>query len=153
MAVPHYPELSVGEIWPLIQDVSDILIYFPDYTDKQKPDRDYMYSILASTRYEILKNVVENARKNRAKENIIMDDEYVYIEKNIFSEIESVLAQKSKYKQKDICIATKGNANFLLKKSAKIKRKNQPVKKYSVNFSNLKAAKEQNRKEEEDRMD
>ena len=74
----------------MIKEVADIMIYFPDYSDKQMPDRDYMYSILATTRYEKLKDIVDNSRKQRAKDNILPDDEFVYIEKNILSEIEKL---------------------------------------------------------------
>ena len=95
--VHRYPELSVEQIWPMIKDFDDIAIYFPDYAEKQKPDRDYMYSILSTLRYDELKKVVVNARKKRAKENELIDDEFVFIEKNILSEIEGVLAQKSKF--------------------------------------------------------
>ena len=72
------------------------MIYFPDFTDKKVPDRDYMFSVLATTRYEQLKEIVENARKQRAKENELPEDEFIYIEKNILSEIEGVMMQKSK---------------------------------------------------------
>ena len=34
-------------------EIDDITVYFPDYTSKQKPDKDYMYSTLATTRYQI----------------------------------------------------------------------------------------------------
>ena len=152
MEVPHYPELSVGEIWCLIKEIDDITVYFPDYTSKQKPDRDYMYSVLATTRYQILKKIVENARIKRAKENDPVDDGYIFIEKSMLMEIEDVVAQKSKCYYKYFSIATKGSAHFLLKKNAKIKRQKQPAKRYSVNLSDLKASKEQNKKEEEDRM-
>ena len=60
--VPRYQELSVEQIWPMIKDFDDIAIYFPDYTEKHKPDRDYMYSILSTLRYDELKKVIVNAR-------------------------------------------------------------------------------------------
>ena len=139
--VPRYSELSVEEIWPMIKEVADIMVYFPDYSGKQMPDRDYMYSILATTRYEQLKEIVDNSRKQRAKDNILPDDEFVYIEKNILSEIEEVMAQKSKYFYIYINIATKGNAHYLLKKCAKLKRDHKHSMKYSIDISNLRKKK------------
>ena len=49
-------------------------------------------------------------------------------------------------------VATNGNANYLLRKCAKIKRHKKPSKKYEIDVSDLKMAKEQNKKEEEDKM-
>ena len=96
MEVPHYPELSVDKIWCLIKEIDDITVYFPDYTSKQKPDRDYMYLFWPQQDTRYLKKIVENARIKRAKENDPVDDGYIFIEKNMLMEIEDVVAQKSK---------------------------------------------------------
>ena len=31
--VPRYAELLVQEIWPLIKEVEELIIYFPDYLE------------------------------------------------------------------------------------------------------------------------
>ena len=79
--MPRYAELSVQEICPLIKDAEELMIYFPDYLERQTPDRDYMFSILATTRYEKLKRTVENASKQRTKENLVSEDQFIIIEK------------------------------------------------------------------------
>ena len=97
IVVPRFKELSVKYIWPLVKEVNDLLEYFPDYKPKQYPDRSFMYSILATLRFDQVKSMVENARKNRALENKRDEDELVYINKELLKEIESVLSQKRKY--------------------------------------------------------
>ena len=82
--VPQYAEISVKEIWPLIKDVEELMIYFSDYSERQTPDRDYMFSALVTTRYEELKRIVENALKQRAKENEVAEDQFIFIEKKYF---------------------------------------------------------------------
>ena len=43
--IPKYEELSIKNIWSLVKD-NDLLEYFPDYSDKQVPDRNFMFFIL-----------------------------------------------------------------------------------------------------------
>ena len=94
---------------------------------------------------------MENARIKRANENDPVDYGYIFIEKSMLMEIEDVVAQKSKCDYKYFSIANKGSAHFLYK-NAKIKSQKQPAKRYSVNLSDLKVSKEQNKKEEEGHM-
>ena len=127
--------------------------YFPDYTEKQRPDREYLFSVLATTRYEQLKSMVENSRKQRAKENDLSEDEFIYVDKNILSEIEEVMAQKSKYLSFNPNLATKGSANYLLRKCAKLKRNRKLPKKYIVQVSNFMRSSDREEKKEEDSME
>ena len=73
-----------------------------------------MYSVLATTRYQILKKIVESVRIKRLNENDPVDDGYIFIEKSMLIEIEHVVAQKSKCDYKYFSIATKGSAHLLL---------------------------------------
>ena len=75
--LPRYSELSAQEIWTLIKDVDEIMTYFHDYTDKKAPERDYIFSVLATVKYEQIKGIVKNAFKKRAKENELPEDEYI----------------------------------------------------------------------------
>ena len=86
--------MSIQNVWPLIKGVDDFIVFFPDYNNSHMPDRDYMYSILATKRNEELQNMIDNARRNRAKKFQKIDDEVVYIKKDIYKEIESVIAGK-----------------------------------------------------------
>ena len=41
------------------------MIYFPDYTSKQCPDKDYLFSVLGAVRGDQLKELIQEARKKR----------------------------------------------------------------------------------------
>ena len=94
--IPRFKELSVENIWPLVKDAEDLNEYFPDYNPNQLPERSYMFSIWATLRYEELKIMVENARRNRALEVKDEGNELVYINKELWDEIKGVQSQKRK---------------------------------------------------------
>ena len=94
--VPRYEELAVAKIWPLIKEADNLFQYFPDYLSKQVPDRDHMFSILWTLRFSTMEKMIVDARKNRALESNENENQFVYIEKDLFNEISNVLSQKSK---------------------------------------------------------
>ena len=61
-----------------------------------------------------------SARRNRAKKFQEIDDEVVYIKKDIYKEIESVMARKCRLFTNYWNIVTKEKATYLLKKSARL---------------------------------
>ena len=71
--VPRFQELSVQKMWPLVKEDDELNQYFPNHTNKELRNRDYMFSVLGSLRQETLQRMVANARKNRAKD--IQDEE------------------------------------------------------------------------------
>ena len=50
--ITKYKELSFRNIWALIQGVKDLWKYFPDYSDKQIPDKNFMF-FLSCKRWDI----------------------------------------------------------------------------------------------------
>ena len=96
IVIPRYNELKVSNVWPLVSDAEDLMIYFPDYDHKQLPDRRFMYSILATLRYDELKGMVDGARKNRSLNEENQDDDFVHINEELYKEISNVMTQKSK---------------------------------------------------------
>ena len=94
--IPKYEEFSVHKIWPLVKDAQDLFEYFPNYSSKQIPDRHFMFSILWTLRFSIIKDMVSSARKNRSVLENDREDQFVYIEKKLLNEISEVFAQKSK---------------------------------------------------------
>ena len=84
-------------MWPLAKDVEDLIVLLPDYSDRKMQDREYMYSILTSERYEVLKNMIVNARNNRARKYQEKNNDVVYIKEDLYKEIKSVMTGKSKY--------------------------------------------------------
>ena len=94
--IPRYNELKVSNVWPLMNDTDDLMDYFPDYDQKQLPDRRFMYSILATFRYDELNGMVNGARKNRALNEDNQDEDFVHINEELYQEISNVMIQKSK---------------------------------------------------------
>ena len=94
IGIPKYKEFSIINIWPLVKDNDDLLEYFPDYSDKQVQDREFMFSILRSFRFNVIQKMGDDARKSRALESNENENQFVFIQKGIFNEISNVLAQK-----------------------------------------------------------
>ena len=94
--VPRYKELSVDKIWEMISEIDDLMLYFPDYKEKQKPDRHFIFAVLSTLRHDVLKDIVSSARNNRSIENEDREDDFVFIESNLFKEISDVMAHRSK---------------------------------------------------------
>ena len=94
--IPRYNEFKVGKVWSLVKEAEDLMEYFPDYDLKQLPDRRFMYSILATLRYNELKEMVDGARKNRALNEENKDEDFIHIEEELYKEISNVMTQKSK---------------------------------------------------------
>ena len=147
--IPRFREIAIEKIWPMIKDVQDLMVYFPDYKDNQMPDRNYMFQILTTMRYEQVSNMLMNARKNRALQEKVDDNELVFVNKEMMKEIESRMAQKCKFELYLISIVTKGNATFLLKRSAKLGICRKPAKKYQLSFENLQKEEEEEKKEDD----
>ena len=152
MIIPRYNELKVINIWPLVREVNELMSYFPDYEQKQLPDRKFMFSILGTLRPDELKAMVEGARKSRALKEEKPDDDFVYIENLLYKEISSVMAQKSKLKILNVFIATKGKAAFLLKRSSKLGAKRKQAKKYALQYKSFGKEEQKENYEENDEM-
>ena len=64
----------------LIKNI-DNMIYFHDHLEKQTQNWVYRFSVLASTRYEELKWIVEITHKQRAKEIEVPENQFIFIRK------------------------------------------------------------------------
>ena len=76
--VPRYEELSVSKIWILIKEADDLLQYFPEYSNKQVPDRDFIFSILWTLRFSTMQKMIIDALKKRALENNENENQFFY---------------------------------------------------------------------------
>ena len=68
--------------------------YFPHYKANQLPSRKFMFNILATFRFEEIKNMIKNARKNRSAKTPDNENELVHITKEFYDEIRAVASQK-----------------------------------------------------------
>ena len=94
--VSRYKELSVDKICKMISEIDDLMLYFSDYMKKQKSDHHFMFAVLNTLMHEVLKDIVSNARNNRSIKKEDREDNFVFIESNLFKEISDVMAQSSK---------------------------------------------------------
>ena len=70
--------------------------YFPDYLDGQLPDRNFMFSIIATKFPQTLAELVRDARKKRSLWEDVQGNDYIEIDPVIKSLIMNVLERKSK---------------------------------------------------------
>ena len=66
------------------------MLYFPDYTQKQWPDKDYLFSILGALQGDQLKELIQEARKKRSVYEEPDINEYVKVTEEMKKEIENV---------------------------------------------------------------
>ena len=64
--VPLYDELSVGNLWPRLQDYPEFLTYFPSKFPKGRlPDRTYMFNILNTVMTGYTQALIKHAKEQR----------------------------------------------------------------------------------------
>ena len=49
----------------MVKDVSEINNYFPDYTDDELPERDYLIAIISTVNTEATQEIIAEAREQR----------------------------------------------------------------------------------------
>ena len=76
--------------------MEDLLEYFPNYSKNELPNRDYLWSVLATLRGEATEHLIKQAIEHRSISTDVNKDELVEISPQILKEIKSVSAQKSK---------------------------------------------------------
>ena len=67
--VPKYKELGVSKIWNYILQIKDLIDYFPNYQNNEFPEREFMWTVLATSRREATSSLIEDARKSRSIKN------------------------------------------------------------------------------------
>ena len=136
-------------MWPLITEVDDLSIYFPDYKPNQLPERRFMFSILATFRQNELSSMIKNARDNRAIQKPENDNRLVHIEKKFYNEIQGIMTRKCKTLQLLKYLVTKGRASHLLRRSANLQAVRKPAKEFELAFDDLHKNKEEEKNNDE----
>ena len=66
IAVPHYDELSVKQLWPDVKKDGNFMAYFPSKYPKGKgPPREYFFNILNTLQAEYLEKIIAHANEVR----------------------------------------------------------------------------------------
>ena len=63
--IPKFKELSIENIWTMVKNVQELNKFYPDFKDKKKCDRKYMFQILTTMRFDKISSMIRNAKKNR----------------------------------------------------------------------------------------
>lgn len=64
ITVPRYDELSVKNIYPMVKEDAEIMIYLPDVLPKGKlPERTYFFNIFNTVRHCRLVDMIAHANK------------------------------------------------------------------------------------------
>ena len=53
-------------MWEYIKEIKEIHQYFPDYTQKQLPERDCLFAVVSTLQSDVLDSLVSDARKKRS---------------------------------------------------------------------------------------
>ena len=48
-------------MWEYIKEIKEIHQYFPDYTQKQLPERDYLFAVVSTLQSHVLDSLVSDA--------------------------------------------------------------------------------------------
>ena len=64
--VPLYDELSVVQLWPLMQKNAKFMFYFPDQLPKGRvPDRKYFFDVMNTVEHEYTQKMIQHANEMR----------------------------------------------------------------------------------------
>ena len=89
IVVPRFKQLSVENVWKLVVEIYELRCYFPDLKVHQLPNREFIFSMLATFKGDLLKRMIYNARKFRVIDSSENENEndFVYIRNEIYDEI------------------------------------------------------------------
>ena len=79
-----------------MKEILKLMIYFPDYTSKQCPDKDYLFSVLRAVWGDKLKELIQVARNKRLIYEEPDINEFIEITEEMKKEIDEVFTKKSR---------------------------------------------------------
>ena len=56
--IPRYQELSTKRVWGFVQELSDLMKYFPNLNQNELPDRSFLWTILGTLRTKECKQLL-----------------------------------------------------------------------------------------------
>ena len=96
MQLPSYNELSVKKMWPNFKEDSLIKEYMPDLDEKELPEKEFFFGLLATLYYQETQKLIESVRGKRAITKKKDKEVLIEIEPSILKEIQSLMDFKSK---------------------------------------------------------
>ena len=77
-----------------MKDADEVFSYFPDYTDNQIPERDFLFKILSTIRTDVIRSMIKQSRDARSEKN--HEDELIILKNDLMEEIKEVTIQQGK---------------------------------------------------------
>ena len=90
----EHKELSVSKVWKHVKEVPELYKYFSDYTARQLPNREFMYTVISTTYPKALRSLIEDSREKRIETHEDDKDELIDIDGEFKNEIMEILTQK-----------------------------------------------------------
>ena len=94
--IPNYPELGVKNVWPLIENNHDLMMYFPNFKPSQFPENEFMYGVLNTLKPNEVRELVAQSLKDRAPKSQDEKDGLVKVTKELYDSIQNLYSMKSK---------------------------------------------------------
>ena len=96
MAVPKYSEISVENLWKFVQECEDLKEYMPDLEDGKLPEQDFLMGILCTLKANEMKDLIQEARDNRALANNNDSDMMIEVTNLAKDQLLNLVPNKSK---------------------------------------------------------
>ena len=77
--VPRFKELLVENVWKFVAEIDKLKWYFSDFKSRQFSNCDFMFSILATFKGDLLKRTINNTKRFSAINVSEDENEFIYI--------------------------------------------------------------------------
>ena len=83
-------------VWPLVQENTDLLDYFPDYKKSQQPEKEFMFAVLSTLMPDEVRILIASCLKERAPVSQDEKADMIEVTKELNDEIIRLYSMKSK---------------------------------------------------------
>ena len=94
--IPCYPELATKNVWPLVKQNPDLMLYFPELKHSQLPEKEYLYGVICTLTPDAVRELVAQSVKSRSLENQDEKDDKVEMVEELKESIMNIYSMKSK---------------------------------------------------------
>ena len=93
---PKYKEIIVAHLWKFIKEVDELYVYFPDYSESELPEREFLWIIISTLKSDETKAIINQAREQRSQKASDNSDNLIEVAPEILEKIKLVASQQSK---------------------------------------------------------
>ena len=137
-------KFSVKKICEKFKNDETFNYYFSDFSDNQKPEKEYLLALLGKLKSNSVKLMIKEFHKNREKEDAIEKGEVIQITRQLLSETKSAHFRYSKFRLL-IVFDSKDKGIYLLKQSTKLEFQRKRPRRFGI--SDQDESSEEERKE------